>query len=82
MMVYGRGDTSKDFIQRNQANYGVLRRKVRGTAPDFRPYNDRQQHFRRPWYPGDQDGDPDPLVQPLDLAEVRLILKKYVSILA
>lgn len=76
-MVYGRGDMTRDFIQRNQANYGVLRRKIRGTAPDFRPYHDHALRSR-PSYPGDEDGDPDPLLQPLDLSEVRYILKKYV----
>lgn len=77
-MVYGRGDARKELIQRNQGNYGVLRRKLRGTAPDFRPFDDRLIRPDRPRYPGDEDGDADPLVDPLDLGEVRRILKKYV----
>lgn len=74
-MVYGRQDVSKDLVHRNKGNYGVFRRKIRGTAPDFRPFDDRAQH-PRPVYAGDEDGDPDPLVQPFDLGEVRMILKK------
>lgn len=80
-MVYGRGDVRKDLIQRNQGSYGVLRRKIHGTAPDFRPFDDRLIRPGRPAYPGDEDGDPDPLVDPLDLVEVRRILKKYAHFL-
>lgn len=47
------------------------------TAPDFRPYHDRKTRSR-PSYPGDEDGDLDLLVKPLDLSEVRYMLKKQV----
>ncbi|THH10649.1 hypothetical protein EW146_g8308 [Bondarzewia mesenterica] len=77
-MVYGRQGGQKDLIHRNKAVYRLFQREIRGTAPDFRPF-ESCVNYTKPRFPDDEDGDLDPQIQPLDLYAVRNVIQKHIG---
>ena len=62
---------STAFIRNNRAKYEQFKKRIRATAPDFRPFENHEE-YRQPLYDNVRDTGTT-----RDLNEVRLIIKEY-----
>lgn len=71
------GDSYKQLAQNNRYQYAAFKRAIRKTAPDFRPFVESERYIK-PWFPEEDptNGSPDPAIKPLDLSDVRRVIKK------
>jgi vacuolar protein sorting-associated protein 1 len=71
------GDSHKELAQANRGQYAEFKRAIRNTAPDFRPFDDSAS-YTKPLFPDEEaaDNSPNPAIKPLDLSDVRRVIKK------
>ncbi|KIJ12486.1 hypothetical protein PAXINDRAFT_171167 [Paxillus involutus ATCC 200175] len=72
--------SDKGLARRNRELYGVFKRDIRGTAPDFRPFE--QPNMYRPFdalEPDEIFGDRNPGVQTMGVSEVRQVIKESIG---
>jgi vacuolar protein sorting-associated protein 1 len=73
----------KCLVQSNRALYAIFKKAVRGTAPDFRPFDDHTLYSRPtvddPEFNDDKVHVRDPNVKALDLWAVRGVIQQWVA---
>jgi vacuolar protein sorting-associated protein 1 len=70
----------KRFVQSNRALYTIFKKAIRGTAPDFRPFEDHTLYTRPaiddPEFDDNKMDVRDPNVKVLDLWAVRGVIQE------
>jgi hypothetical protein len=71
------GDNDKQLAQANRCQYAEFNKAIRNTAPDFRPFVDSAS-YTKPWFPDEETADhfSNTAIKPLDLSDVRRVIKK------
>ncbi|KIJ08543.1 hypothetical protein PAXINDRAFT_120297, partial [Paxillus involutus ATCC 200175] len=72
--------SDKRLAQRNRALYAIFKRDIRGTAPDFRPFE--RPGMYRPFdalEPDDTMWERDPMVQTMGVLDVRNTIKESIG---
>ena len=79
-MVHGHQGGSKELIQRNRAGYGIFKKDIEETAPNFWPF-DTPHLYESVAGDGGDDGNSDtnPPTQSLNLYDVRRVIQKSVE---
>jgi vacuolar protein sorting-associated protein 1 len=70
------GDGLKSLAQRNRKLYDEWKQKIRGTAPDFRPFVNQNQYSKPSWPDQEVATEPDVPVETFDLTKVREVIDK------
>ena len=71
--------SDKSLVQRNRALYTLFARDIRGTSPDFRPFEDPIQHSLIDALDSEERSEVrNDLVQVMGLYDVRKTIKEYV----
>ncbi|KAF8839207.1 hypothetical protein BDN67DRAFT_970437 [Paxillus ammoniavirescens] len=78
-VVDGTG-SDKRLAQRNRALYATFKKDIRGTAPDFRPFENPKDYTPFDTLEPDETlGDRDPGVQTMGLSEIRQTIKDSIA---
>lgn len=71
----------KDLAQRNRALYTIFKRDIRGTAPDFRPFNQPEDFVPLDDTEGNMTlSERDPGVKVLGIYDIRNVIQEYVFV--
>jgi vacuolar protein sorting-associated protein 1 len=70
------GDRLKTLAQGNRSLYTQWKARIRGTAPDFRPFIDCNQYPKPSWPDTESVTPPEVAVEIYDLTKVRKVIAK------
>ena len=78
--VVSGASSDKSLAQRNQALYTIFARHIRGTSPDFRPFEQPEQHTRIDPFESEEDVPANTKVMTMGVFEVGKVIKEYVPL--
>jgi vacuolar protein sorting-associated protein 1 len=70
----------KSLAQRNRALYTIFAKEIRGTSPDFRPFEEPEKYMRIDTLDSEEGCEvQDHRVQTMGVYEVRNVIKEFVT---
>jgi hypothetical protein len=71
----------KRLAQRNRALYAIFKRDIRGTAPDFRPFNAPEDYVSLDDTEGNMTlTERDPGVKAMGIYDIRRVIQEFVFV--